>query len=69
MIVNHLSRIMGERRLKVLTVSRATGIPRSSVAQFYAGRLQRYDASTLARLCGFLKVGVGDILEFVPEAE
>jgi putative transcriptional regulator len=66
-IVNHLSRLLGERRMSILELHRRTGIPYSSLHALYRGEAQRYDGKTLDKLCSALGVGVGDILEHRPE--
>lgn len=67
-IVNRLSRLMGERRLSIQALARQSGVSYSTLHDFYHDRLKRYDGDVLDRLCGTLGVGVGDILEYVPDA-
>lgn len=69
MIVNRISRLMGERREGVTDVSRATGIPYSSMYELYADRVKRIDLATLNKLCRHFGVPVGDILEYQPDPE
>jgi GAF domain-containing protein len=47
MIVNHLSRLLGERHMSVSELQRRTGIPYSSLHPLARGKAQRYDAKTL----------------------
>lgn len=65
-IVNRLSRLMGERRLSIQELSRQSGVSYSSVFALYHDQANRFDRPTLDRLCTALSCGVGDILEFVP---
>ena len=67
MIVNHLSRLMGERRMNVATLARETGIARSTLSECYHGAMQRYDAKTLDRLCRHLNVSLAELLEYVAD--
>lgn len=67
MVINRLSEIMGRNRLKISDVIEGTGLARNTVAELYHGRAKRVDLETLDRLCTFLGVGIGDILEHVKE--
>lgn len=67
MVINHLSRLIGERRTSVLAVARATGIRRGSLHALYHGTATRIDFGTIDRLCKHFGVGVGDILEYREE--
>jgi putative transcriptional regulator len=63
MIINRLSRVMGDRRLSIQEVVRVTGVSYSTVFDLYHAKAKRFDLNTLDRLCTGLGVGVGDILE------
>lgn len=63
MIVNRLSRIMGERRMSMQDLVRLSGVSYSTVFDLYHDRARRFDLTTLDRLCTALEVGVCDILE------
>ncbi|MCC6488238.1 MAG: helix-turn-helix transcriptional regulator [Candidatus Hydrogenedentes bacterium] len=67
MIVNRISRLMGERREGVTDVSRATGIPYSSMYELYADRVKRIDLATLDKLCKHFGVTPCDIFEYLPD--
>ncbi len=67
MIINHLMRLIRERGTNVLRVAQETGVSRSGVAGMYHGHSTRYDAATLSRLCAYFGVGVGELLEYVPD--
>lgn len=69
MIVNHVSRLLGERRMSVRDLERATGVNYNTLYLWYAGRVGRFDATVLERICAALHVGVGDVLEYRPGAE
>jgi putative transcriptional regulator len=68
MLKVHLSRLMGERRLKISDVSRLTGIDRGTITRLYQETARRVDLDTLDQLCRVLDCGVGDILEYIPES-
>lgn len=69
MIVNHLPTLLAERRLKVADAVRATGISKTTLHKIYNDQSSRIDFDTIDKLCEFLEVEVGDIFEYVADAE
>jgi putative transcriptional regulator len=69
MIVNRVSRLMGERRMGVTDLSRATGLAYATCYQLYAGTSRRVDFGTLDALCRHFECGVGDLFEYVPDSQ
>lgn len=69
MIRCHLSRLMGERKLKVVDVSRQTGLHRNTITLLYDETASRVDLEAIDRLCEFFGVEVGELLEFIPNTE
>lgn len=67
MIKCHLSRLMGERKLKIIDVARGSGVPRHMVAKLYYETAKRVDLETIDRLCRFFNCQVGDLFEYIPE--
>lgn len=68
MIVNHVSRILGERRLSVARFAEGAGISRNSAHRLYHEKTARIDLPTLDRVCRYLGVTVCDLFEYVPAA-
>ena len=66
-IRNHLSRVMGERRLKIQDVADRSGLAYTTVFALYHDKVRRVDLATLDALCRALGVQVGDLLEYVPD--
>ena len=64
MVKCHLSRLMGERRLKISDVARDTAINRGTLTRMYHETAERVDLEVLAALCRYLECQIGDILEF-----
>ena len=64
MIKCHLSRLMGERKLKIADVARETGLHRNTVTLLYDETAARVDLEAIDRLCRFFEVSVGDLLEY-----
>ena len=69
MIKCHLSRILGERRLKISDVSRDTGINRGTITRLYHETAERVVFEVLDTLCRYLGCSLDDLLEFVPGGE
>ena len=69
MIINRVSRLLGERRQSVADLARATGIAYSTAYALYRGEVKRIDFETLDRLCRYFGVSTGEIFEYVPNAE
>jgi len=64
MIKCHLSRLMGERKLKIADVARETGLHRNTVTLLYDETAARVDLDAIDRLCRLFGIGVGELLEF-----
>lgn len=65
MIRIHLSRLMGERRVKIADLVRETGISRTTLTRIYYEESERIDLDILERLCRYFGVGVPEMLEVV----
>jgi putative transcriptional regulator len=66
-IRNHLSRLMGERRLNIQEVATRSGLAYTTVFALYHDRARRIDLSTLNALCRALDAQVSDLFEYVPD--
>lgn len=69
MLKIRLSRLMGEKRLKISEVSRLTGVDRGTITRLYQETAVRVELDTLEQLCRVLECGVGDLLEYLPEPD
>lgn len=69
MIKCHLSRLMGERRLKVVDVAREIGVHRNSITLLYNDTANRVELSTVNALCKFFECEVGELFEFIDDDE
>jgi putative transcriptional regulator len=63
----HLSRLMGERKLKVVDVARETGLHRNTITLLYDESAARVDLETIDRLCTLFKCTVGELFEHIAE--
>ncbi len=69
MVKCNLSRIMGEKRLKIADVSRDTDINRGTITRMYNEEATRVDLEVVEKLCLYLDIEVGDLYEIVKEEE
>ena len=67
MIKCHLSRLLGERKLKISDVSRETGINRGTLTRMYQETAERVDLSVIGALCDYLECEVADLFENIPD--
>lgn len=65
MVKCHLSRIMGEKRLKIADVARDTGINRGTITRLYHEEAERIELEVLEVLCRYLECEIGELLEIV----
>ncbi len=69
MIKCHLSRILGERKLKVAEVARDTEINRNTLHRLYNETATRVDLEIIEKLCRHLDIQVGELFELVDNDE
>jgi putative transcriptional regulator len=63
MIKCHLSRLMGERKLKIADVARETGLHRNTITLLYDETASRVELDAIDRLCRLFGIGVGELFE------
>lgn len=64
MIKCHLSKLMGERKLKIADIARDIGVHRNTVTLLYFEKAKRIDFEVLDKLCRHFSCSVSDLLEF-----
>ena len=69
MIKCHLSRLMGERKLKIADVARVTGLHRNTITLLYDETAARIELEAIDKLCELFNVSVGELFEHVPANE
>ncbi|ROQ44164.1 putative transcriptional regulator [Marinobacter sp. 3-2] len=67
MIKCHLSKLMGEKKLKIVDVARETGVNRGTITRLYHETASRVELETIDALCRYLGCEVGDLFEFMDE--
>ena len=63
MVKIHLSRLMGERKLKISDVARDTGLNRGTITRLYHETAERVDLEAIEKLCIYLGCEVKDLIE------
>lgn len=66
MIKNNLSKILGERKMKVSELARLINCDYCAVHRFYNGNTPFINIDLLNKICCELNVNVNDILEYIP---
>lgn len=61
----HLSKLLGERKLRAADVARETGINKNTLSALYNEEVSGIKFDTLEKLCKFLKCNVSDLIEHV----
>ncbi|MEH0674030.1 helix-turn-helix transcriptional regulator [Vibrio scophthalmi] len=67
MLKCHLSKIMGEKKLKISDVSRDTGINRGTITRLYNETATRVELEVIDTLCGYFDITVAELFERIPK--
>jgi len=67
MIRCHLSRFMGEKKMKVVDVARETGLHRHTVTSLYKETAQRVELDAIDVLCKLFECSVGELFERIDD--
>jgi len=65
----HLSRLLGERKLKISDLSRDTGINRGTATRLYHETAERVDIDAINVLCRYFNCSVSEIFEYIPDSK
>lgn len=69
MIKCHLSRLLGERKLKISDLSRDTGINRGTATRLYHETAERVEIEVINLLCKYFNCSVSEIFEYIPDRD
>ncbi|MCB1798428.1 MAG: helix-turn-helix transcriptional regulator [Gammaproteobacteria bacterium] len=69
MIRCHLSRLMGEHKMKIADVARDTGLHRNTVTLLYKETANRIELDVIDKLCSLFDCSVGELLERIPDSQ
>jgi putative transcriptional regulator len=61
----HLSRLMGERKLKISDLAKMTGLHRNGLTELYHEKTNGIKFDTLEKICRALECDICDLLEIV----
>ncbi|MDM8212619.1 helix-turn-helix transcriptional regulator [Enterococcus hirae] len=64
---NNLSKILGERLLKVSDIHKMTGIARSTLTEIYYQRALNVQLDTLQKICDALQIPLSKLIEYEPK--
>jgi putative transcriptional regulator len=65
MIKCHLSKLMGEKKVKIVDVARETGVNRGTITRLYHETASRVELEVIDALCRYLECDVGDLFELI----
>ena len=69
MIINRVSRLLGERHENISDLQRATGLRYGTVWAIAQDKTRRIEFETLDALCKHFGVTPSEILEYVPDPQ
>ena len=67
MIKNNLSKLMGEKRIKMSELQRLTGLSESTIRRVYYDETKNISYITIDKLCKALDCNTQDLLEYIPD--
>lgn len=67
MVKCHLSRIMGEKKLKISDVAKGIGVNRGTITRLYHETAVRVDFEVLEKLCVYLECDVKELIEITKD--
>jgi putative transcriptional regulator len=69
MIKCHLSRMLGEKKLKIADVARDIDVHRGTITRLYQETASRIELDVIDRLCRYLGCTVGELFEYQENEE
>ncbi|KPN89544.1 helix-turn-helix transcriptional regulator [Lysinibacillus sp. ZYM-1] len=67
MIKVHLSRLLGEKRMKISELAKETGLHRNGLSRLYNEETDGIKFDTLEKVCKALNCEISDLIEIVDE--
>ena len=67
MIKNNLSKLMGEKRIRISEIQRLTGLSESTIRRVYYDTTKNISYETINKLCEALECNTQDLLEYIPD--
>lgn len=69
MIRCHLSKIMGEHKMKISDVAREIGVNRSTITALYQENAARIELDVIDKLCSLFECNVSELFEYIKSEE
>lgn len=66
MIKNNLSRILGEKRIKMSELQKMAGLSKMTVLRLYHNQTLNISFETIDKICDALEISVGELFEHIP---
>ena len=66
MIKNNLSKLLGERRMKMTELCNITGISKNTIFRLYHDLTSNFCLKTIDKICSALNCNVQDLFEYIP---
>jgi len=67
MLKNNLSKLMGEKRIKIYELEQLSGVSRSTLTRLYYNQTNTISFNTIEKLCYSLECTTQDLLEFISD--
>ncbi len=67
MLKNNLSKIMGEKRIRIAELSRFTGISQQAIIALYYERTKSVSFDTMNKICNALECNTQELFEHLPD--
>lgn len=65
-LILHIERLLAERGISKNRICKDLDIPRPNFNRYCRNDFQRIDEMLVCKLCWYLKVGVDELIEYVP---
>jgi len=67
MLKNNLSKLMGEKRIKLSELQKLTGLSINTIRRLYYDTTNTISFNTVEKLCDALECTTQELLEYIPE--
>jgi len=67
MLKNNLSKLLGEKRIKMSELEKISGVSKSTIIRLYYDRSKNISFHTLERLCYALECTAHDLFEYIED--
>lgn len=65
-LVFHIEEILKEKGISKNKICKALDIPRTNFNRYCNSQFQRIDAQLVCKLCSYLEVEIGELIEYIP---